>query len=75
MKLNLKRPLVFFDLETTGLSITEDRIVEIALVKVNVNNTVEEKTWLINPEMHIPEEVSAIHKITDDMVKDKPTFK
>lgn len=75
MKLNLKRPLVFFDLETTGLSITEDRIVEIALVKVNVNNTVEEKSWLINPEMHIPEDVSAIHKITDDMVKDKPTFK
>ena len=75
MKLNLKRPLAFFDLETTGLAMAKDRIVEIAILKVNVNNRIEEKSWLINPEMHIPPESTAIHKITDEMVKGKPTFK
>ena len=75
MKLNLKHSLAFFDLETTGLSITEDRIVEVAIVKVNVNNTVEEKSWLINPEISIPAESTAIHKITNAMVANKPTFK
>ena len=75
MKLNLKRPLAFFDLETTGLAMAKDRIVEIAILKVNVNNSIEEKSWLINPEMHIPPESTAIHKITDEMVKGKPTFK
>ena len=75
MKLNLKRPLAFFDLETTGLSITEDRIVELAIVKITTNEQVEEKSWLINPEMPIPKETTHIHHITDEMVKDKPTFK
>lgn len=75
MKLNLKRPLVFFDLETTGLSITKDRILELAILKVNENNTVEEKIWMVNPEMPIPAESTAIHHITDADVADKPTFK
>lgn len=56
MKLNLKRPLAFFDLETTGLVMAKDKIIEIAILKVNVNNSIEEKSWLINPEMHIPAE-------------------
>ena len=54
MKLNLTRPIAFFDLETTGLSITKDRIIEIAILKVNPDNTTEERTWLINPGMPIP---------------------
>lgn len=75
MKLSLKKPIIFFDLETTGLSVTQDRIVQIGYIKVMPNGTEEEGNLLINPECHIPEEVSAIHHITDDMVKDKPTFK
>lgn len=75
MKLSLKKPIIFFDLETTGLSITNDRIVQIGYIKVMPNGTEEEGNLLVNPECHIPEEVSAIHHITDEMVKDKPTFK
>jgi len=75
MKLNLKKPIIFFDLETTGLSITQDRIVQIGYIKVMPNGTEEEGNLLINPECHIPEETSAIHHITDEMVADKPTFK
>ncbi|MDL2227497.1 3'-5' exonuclease [Bacteroidales bacterium OttesenSCG-928-K03] len=75
MQINLKRPIVFFDLETTGLSITKDKIIELAMLKVNVDNSTKEKTWMINPEMPIPYESSVIHNITDEDVIDKPTFK
>ena len=75
MKLNLKNPLVFFDLETTGTNINSDRIVEICYLKVYPNGNEESKTLRINPEMHIPEESSAIHGIYDEDVKDCPTFK
>lgn len=75
MKLNLKNPIVFFDLETTGVNITKDRIVEICLLKVHPNGMEETQTIRVNPEMHIPEEASAITGIYDDDVKDCPTFK
>ena len=75
MKLNLRKPLIFFDLETTGTSVTNDRIVQLAYIKVLPNGEEITGNYLINPEMHIPEEASAIHHITDDMVADKPTFK
>ncbi|HMM16260.1 DNA polymerase III PolC-type [anaerobic digester metagenome] len=75
MKLNLKNPLVFFDLETTGINITKDRIVEISLLKVHPNGKEEIRSRLINPEMPIPAQSTAIHGITDDDVKDSPTFK
>jgi len=75
MNLNLTRPICFFDLETTGVNITTDRIVEIAILKVHPNGKEESKTWLINPEMVIPKEVIAIHGITNEDVADKPTFK
>ncbi|VBB48217.1 Exonuclease RNase T and DNA polymerase III [uncultured Paludibacter sp.] len=75
MKLNLKNPIVFFDLETTGTNIVTDRIVEISYLKVYPNGREESKTIRINPEMPIPEFASAIHGIYDDDVKDCPTFK
>ena len=75
MKLNLKNPLVFFDLETTGTSINTDRIVEICYLKVFPNGNEESKTMRINPEMHIPEASSAIHGIYDNDIVDCPTFK
>lgn len=75
MKLHLRNPIVFLDLETTGVNIVTDRIVEIALVKVNVDGSEEEKLMRINPEMPIPIEASLIHGIYDEDVKDAPTFK
>ncbi len=75
MKLNLKNPLVFFDLETTGINITTDRIVELCYIKVYPNGNEESKSMRINPEMHIPEASSAIHGIYDQDVADCPTFK
>ena len=75
MKLNLKNPMVFFDLETTGTNINSDRIVEISYLKVHTNGNEESKTMRINPEMHIPEESSAVHGIYDADVADCPTFK
>ena len=75
MKLNLKNPLVFFDLETTGTNINSDRIVEICYLKVYPNGNEESKTMRINPEMHIPEASSAVHGIYDADVADCPTFK
>lgn len=75
MKLHLKNPIVFFDLETTGTSINTDRIVEISYLKVYPNGNEESKTYRINPEMHIPEESSAIHGIYDADIVDCPTFK
>ena len=75
MKLNLKNPIVFFDLETTGTNINSDRIVEICYLKVYPNGNEEAKTMRINPGMHIPEEATAVHGIHDEDVKDCPTFK
>ncbi len=75
MKLNLIKPICFFDLETTGISITKDRIVEISILKVYPDGKEESKTWLVNPEMVIPAEVVEIHGISNEDVADKPTFK
>jgi DNA polymerase-3 subunit epsilon len=75
MNLELKNPVVFLDLETTGINIVTDRIVEIALLKVHLDGQEEEKVLRINPEMPIPEEASKIHGITDEDVKDAPPFK
>lgn len=75
MKLNLKNPLVFFDLETTGTNINSDRIVEICYLKVYPNGNEESKTLRINPDMHIPEQASAIHGIYDEDVANCPKFK
>lgn len=75
MKLNLKNPLVFFDLETTGTNINSDRVVEISYLKVYPNGNEESKTMRINPEMPIPPDSSAIHGIYDKDIVDCPTFK
>lgn len=75
MQLNLTKPICFFDLETTGVNITKDRIVEISILKVYPNGTEESKTWLVNPEMEIPAEVTAIHGISNEKVANEPTFK
>lgn len=75
MKLNLKNPIVFFDLETTGTNISADRIVEICYLKVHPNGNEESKTMRINPEMPIPAASSAVHGIYDADVVDCPTFK
>ncbi len=74
MKLNLTRPLVFFDLETTGVNVGTDKIVEISMLKVMPDNTTSLRTELINPGIHIPPEVSKIHGIYDKDVIDKPHF-
>jgi len=75
MQLNLTKPICFFDLETTGINITHDRIVEISILKVFPNGTEESKTWLVNPEMTIPNEVIEIHGITNEKVANEPAFK
>lgn len=75
MKLNLKKPLIVFDLETTGINVMHDRIVELSYIKVYPNGNEESKTLRINPEMHIPEASTKIHGIGDDDVKDCPKFK
>jgi DNA polymerase-3 subunit epsilon len=75
MKLQLTRPIAFIDLETTGVNISVDRIVEIAIVKISPDGTRLVKRKLINPLIPIPEGSSAIHGITDEMVKDAPSFK
>ncbi len=75
MKLNLKNPIIFLDLETTGINIATDRIVEIALLKINVDGSEESRDLRINPEMHIPEQSSRVHGIYDEDVKDAPAFK
>lgn len=75
MQLNLKKPIVFFDLETTGVDITHDRIVEISIIKVLPSGEEQEKTRRINPGIPIPAEATAVHHITDEDVKDCPQFK
>lgn len=75
MELNLRKPIIFFDLETTGTNITQDRIVEITVLKV-VPGQKEPKCYTrrVNPGMHIPEEATAVHHITDEDVANEPTF-
>lgn len=75
MELILKKPIIFLDLETTGIDPCKDRIVEISLVKIMPDGTKDVKTRRLNPQMHIPEASSAIHHIYDDDVKDCPSFK
>jgi len=75
MELKLNRPLVFFDLETTGLNFIHDRIVEISMLKICADGKEEQRTWLVNPEMPIPAESTAIHGISDADVAGKKTFK
>ena len=74
-RLQLQRPLVFFDLETTGLDTANDRIVQFAFVRVKLDRTTEEWCALVNPGMPIPAEASRVHKITDEMVAEQPSFK
>ena len=75
LELIQERPIVFFDLETTGINILNDRIVEISVVKIHPDGRREVKTRRINPEMHIPEEASAVHGIYDKDVENEPTFR
>lgn len=75
MELNLKNPIIFFDLETTGVDVARDRIVEISMLKIMPDGREESRTKRVNPEMHIPEESTAIHGITDDDVKEAPCFR
>ncbi len=74
MELKLKRPILFFDLETTGVDVSKDRIVEVSMIKVMPNGEEVTKTRKINPQMPIPAEATAIHGISDEDVKDEPTF-
>ena len=75
MKLNLNKPICFFDRETTGTNPGKDKIVEIAVLKIDINNQKKEMVWRVNPECPIPDEASSVHGITDEMVKDQPIFK
>ncbi len=75
MDLKLTRPICFFDLETTGINVARDRIVEISILKIYPNGNKESKTWLVNPEMEIPAETIAIHGISNEKVANEPTFK
>lgn len=74
MELKLNRPIVFFDLETTGVDVVKDRIVEISILKIHPSGEEESHTWRINPERSIPKHVSEIHGIYDADIADKPTF-
>ena len=75
MELKLSRPICFFDLETTGIDVARDRIVEISIFKVFPNGNKESKTWLVNPTIPIPPQTTAVHGITDEKVANEPTFK
>ncbi len=75
MELNLTKPICFFDLETTGINVAKDRIVEISILKVFPNGTKQSRTWLVNPEMEIPAEVVAVHGISNEKVANEPVFK
>lgn len=75
MELKLKNPIIFLDLETTGIDVVNDRIVEISLIKVQTNGKEETLTKRFNPEMPIPAEASAVHGITDEDVAEAPKFK
>ena len=73
--MQLDKPMIFFDEETTGVNIALDRIVQIAMVKIMPDGTVDKKSRLVNPEIPIPKQATDIHGITDDMVKNEPTFR
>lgn len=73
--MKLERPLVVFDLETTGVDTSKDRIVEIAMIKLFPDGTKQEKEVVLNPTIPIPQGASDVHGFTDEAVKDKPTFK
>ena len=75
MKLNLKIPICFFDLETTGTNITQDRIIEIAVIKMMPGGEMVRRHSLVNPGIPIPAASTAIHGISDEDVKDKPNFR
>ncbi len=75
MKLNLKKPLVIFDLETTGLDLVRDRIIQISYIKVGVDGSEKRGDHIINPGIMIPKEVEELTGITNEVVKDKPNFK
>ncbi|WP_304201028.1 3'-5' exonuclease [Flavobacterium alvei] len=75
MELKLNKPICFFDLETTGIDVAKDRIVEIAIFKVFPNGNKESKTWLVNPTIPIPPQSTAIHGISNEKVANEPTFK
>jgi DNA polymerase III subunit epsilon len=75
MRLHLKNPLIILDLETTGINIASDRIVEIAMLKIQLDGSEEEKVFRINPEMPIPEKATQIHGISDEDVRDAPVFR
>jgi DNA polymerase III subunit epsilon len=75
MNLKLEKPIAFFDLETTGLQVAKDRIVEISILKVFPNGNKESKTWLVNPTIPIPAETTLIHGISNEKVASEPTFK
>ncbi|WP_298394311.1 3'-5' exonuclease [Flavobacterium sp.] len=75
MELKLNRPICFFDLETTGIDVARDRIVEISIFKVYPNGNKESKTWLVNPTIPIPPQTTAVHGITNERVANEPTFK
>lgn len=75
MELQLKRPICFFDIESTGISVVKDRIVEISILKIFPNGNRESRTWLVNPGIPIPEEVIAIHGISNEKIANEPPFK
>jgi DNA polymerase-3 subunit epsilon len=75
MELKLNRPICFFDLETTGIDVARDRIVEISIVKVYPNGNQESRTWLVNPTIPIPSQATAVHGISNEKVANEPTFK
>ena len=75
MNLNLKNPIAFIDLETTGVNVAKDRIVEISIVKVSPNGDEEVKTYRVNPGMPIPKYASDVHGIKDEDVVNEPGFK
>ena len=74
MKINLNRPICFFDLETTGAKVGKDRIVEIAILRVDINNQESQKVWRINPEMDISFQATQVHGISNQMVEKEPNF-
>jgi len=75
LELKLKRPIVFIDLETTGINVSSDRIVEISALKISPNGSEQWMTTLVNPEMPIPPKVTAIHGISDSDIAGAPTFR
>ena len=75
MKLNLTKPLIIFDLETTGLDISKDRIIQISYIKAMPDGTETRRNYMVNPECKLPSIITEITSITDEMLADKPTFK